>query len=159
MIHFIAAMDSKRGIATDAGIPWQGQVPGDVAQFRAKTLHSNLLMGSGWYAEQKLPLPDRRNFVATSNPQPLREGFERVSDARTFLQQFDGDMWVGGGAGLFASTLDLADQLHLTHLEGDWHCTKFFPEFMDQFQLVEKSEPMTENDITYYFARYSRLPN
>lgn len=149
-------MDSKRGIATDTGIPWQGQVPGDVAQFRAKTIHSNVLMGSGWYAEQLQPLPMRRNFVATSNPQPLRAGFERVSDAREFLQQFDGDVWVGGGAGLFANTLDLADQLHLTHLDGDWHCTKFFPEFEDRFTLIEKSEPITENDVTYYFATYSK---
>ncbi len=157
MIRFIAALDSKRGIANDHGIPWQGKVPTDVAQFRAKTIHSNVLMGYGWYKEQKEPLPDRRNFVATSNPEPLRSGFERVTDARTFLQDFSGDIWVGGGAALFESTLDLADELHLTHLDGDFDCTKFFPEFEDKFTLVEKSEPITENGITYHFARYQRI--
>lgn len=157
MIRFIAALDSKRGIANEHGIPWQGKIPADVAQFRAKTINSNVLMGYGWYKEQQQPLPDRRNFVATSNPEPLRPGFELVTDARAFLREFHEDIWVGGGAALFESTLDLADELHLTHLDGDFKCTKFFPDFEDKYVLVEKSKPITENSISYYFATYRRI--
>ena len=156
MIKFIAALDEKRGIANDHGIPWQGKVPSDVAQFRQKTLHGNVMMGYGWYVEQKLPLPDRRNLVATTNPEPLRPGFERVTDARAFLQQAKEDIWVGGGAALFASTLDLADELYLTQLQGDFHCTKFFPEFQDRFNLQEESQPITENGITYTFQLWRK---
>ncbi len=156
MIKAIAAIDSKQGLANDHGIPWQGKVPTDVAQFRAKTLHGNVMMGYGWYVEQKQPLPDRRNIVAYDKQETLRPGFEHVKDAREFLKSFKEDIWVGGGAALFASTLDLIDELYLTQLQGDWQCTKFFPDFKDRFSKVSESEPLTENDITFTFQVWKR---
>jgi len=156
MIRFIAAIDSKQGIADDNGIPWQGKIPGDVAQFRSKTIHGAVMMGAGWYKEQIKPLPERRNLVATNSPKPLRPGFEKVTDATKFLQDTTDDVWVGGGAGLFASTLGLADELYLTQLDQDFHCTKFFPEFKDEFVLESESEPVTENGIKYTFQKWKR---
>lgn len=143
-------------MADDHGIPWHGKIPTDVARFRQKTLHGIVMMGYGWYKERHKPLPERRNLVATTDPSPLIPGFERVNDARAYLQQTKEDIWVGGGAILFTNTLDLADELYLTHLDGDFHCTKFFPEYEDKFELVEKNHPITENGITYYFATYRR---
>ncbi len=159
MIRFIAAIDSKRGIANEHGIPWQGKIPGDVAQFRAKTEGGAVMMGYGWYVEQQQPLPNRRNLVATTKPEQLRAGFELVADARKFLQEFDGDVWVGGGAGLFASTLDLADELYITQLQGEFGCTKFFPEFQGKFELKSESDPILENSITYTFQVWRRKPS
>lgn len=151
MIRFIAAVDEKLGLADEHGIPWQGKLPTDVAYFRSKTLHGNVMMGAGWYKEQEKPLPDRRNFVATSSIEPLRPGFERVSDAREFLKSFTEDIWVGGGAALFTSTLDLANELYLTRIDADFHCTKFFPAFEDKFELAKRSEDHEENGITFRF--------
>ena len=134
MIRFIAALDNKRGLANEHGIPWQGKTPTDVAHFREKTLNGNVMMGYGWYVEQKQPLPDRRNLVATPElKEPLRPGFEHVPDATAFLKNAKEDVWVGGGAALFASTIDLAHELHLTLLEADFNCTKFFPEYEQAF--------------------------
>ncbi len=154
MIRFIAAIDSKKGLADDHGIPWQGKIPGDVAQFRNKTIHGVVMMGAGWYKEQIKPLPERCNIVATSSSEELRPGFEKVTDAHTFLENTKEDIWVGGGAGLFASTLDLADELHLTRINKDFKCTKFFPEFEDKFKLKFESKPTTENNITYHFETW-----
>ncbi|HMS50343.1 MAG TPA: dihydrofolate reductase [Candidatus Saccharibacteria bacterium] len=156
MIRFIAALDNKRGIADEHGIPWQGKIPTDVAHFRKSTIHGIVMMGYGWYVEQKLPLPERRNLVATTNSEELRAGFERVTDARTFLQETKEDVWVGGGAGLFASTIDLADELVLTLIEADFRCTKFFPPYEDAFELVESSAVIVESGISYRFTRWSR---
>ena len=156
MIRFIAALDSKNGIADEHGIPWQGKIPGDVAYFREKTIHGSVMMGGGWYKEQQKPLPERRNIVATSNPEKLRPGFEKAEDARKFLQNFKGDIWVGGGAGLFASTLDLADELYLTRIDKDFQCTKFFPDFEEKFSLKSDSKPVTENGITYKFQVWKK---
>lgn len=151
MIKFIAAIDQNLGLADDHGIPWQGKIPSDVKQFREKTEGHALMMGYGWYKEQEKPLPNRRNIVATSKPEKLRPGFELCTDARKFLQEAGEEIWVGGGAGLFASTLDLADELYITQLQANFACTKFFPQFKDKFVLKEESEPITENDITYTF--------
>lgn len=156
MIRAIAALDSRQGIANDHGIPWQGRIPTDVKYFRDQTLNSAVMMGYGWYVEQKLPLPNRRNLVAIDFPEDLREGFERVDDARDFLQKADFDIWVGGGAGLFASTLDLIDELYITQLDQEFECTKFFPEYKTTFKLVSESDSVTEDGITYTFQIWQR---
>ncbi len=154
MIRFIAALDSKKGLADNNGIPWQGKIPGDVAQFRDKTIGGAVMMGAGWYKEQIKPLPNRRNLVATNTTEELRDGFEKITDARKFLGETKDDIWVGGGAGLFASTLDLADELYLTRIDKDFGCTKFFPNFEDKFTLKSESPPITENNITYHFQTW-----
>lgn len=157
MIRFIAAVDAKLGIADGNGIPWQGQIPSDVAYFRSKTLGGIVMMGAGWYKEQLRPLADRRNLVATSAPGKLRPGFEKIMDAREYLKHVNEDVWVGGGAGLFAATIDLADELYLTRLSGNFHCTKFFPAFKQDFERIDTSEPITENGITFHYEVWYRL--
>jgi dihydrofolate reductase len=158
MIRFIAATDEKRGLANDEGIPWQGKVPSDVRYYHEKLKRGLILLGYGTYVELSKPMDNRLNYVATTNNEALREGFEPVGDARVFLQQAKEDVWCLGGAGLFATTIDLADELYLTQLEGDYGCTKFFPEYEKDFELASKSEPITENGITYRFTVWKRLP-
>jgi|SRR5665213_417182 len=151
MIRFIAAIDSKLGMANDQGIPWQGKVPSDVAYFRDKTVGSVVLMGYGTYKEFSSPLPERTNVVASSKDVSLSPGFQLTNDARQFLLSATGDIWVIGGPGLFAQTLDLVNELYLTRIEGDFGCTKFFPEFIDMFEEVSSTEPITENGISLHF--------
>ena len=64
MIRLIAAIDSRRGIATDSGIPWR--LPGDTAYFHDKTATGLILMGWATYNEFAAPLHDRENFVLTA---------------------------------------------------------------------------------------------
>lgn len=157
MIRFIAALDDKRGIANDHGIPWQGKVPGDIRYYHDKIKNGTLLMGYGLYKELSKPYPGGVNYVAMRNKDiSLKSGFEKVDDARAFLKAQTEDVWNLGGALLFESTLDLADELYLTQLEGDFGCTKFFPEYKNDFFLKSHSEPLTENGITYYFEVWKR---
>lgn len=156
MIRFIAAIDKNRGIADDGGIPWQGKLPTDVAYFRDKTLNGVVMMGQGWYEEQEKPLPQRRNLVASRHLERVRPGFELITDAREFLQTTTDDIWVGGGAGLFEATLDLADELYLTLIDEDFHCSKFFPEYEHKFACVERSPVQSENGIHFCFTVWRR---
>ena len=158
MTRFIVAIDKNRGLADNHGIPWQGKIPGDVEYFRKMTEGFSILMGKGTYNEFKVPLPNRRNFVATSSPESLRKGFQSVSDPRSFLRQSREDVWVIGGAKLFKSTIDLTDELYITQIDGDWHCTKFFPEFKDKFKLKSETTKQTENGVAYCFTIWKRLP-
>lgn len=157
MIRMIAAVDSKLGIANDHGIPWQGKVPTDVKYYETKIRNGIKLMGYGLYKELTKPMPEGVNYVAILDKQEkLKPGFEPVYDAREFLKNTKGDIWNLGGALLFASTLDLADELYLTRLDHDFKCTKFFPEFEKDFKLAEQSEPVTENGITLKFEKWVR---
>ena len=157
MIRFIAAIDEKQGIANEQGIPWQGKIPGDVKYYRERIRNDIKLMGYGVYVELTHPYPVGTNYVATTQKDAqLKEGFEPVPDAVEFLKNTKDDVWDLGGAQLFASTIDLAEELYITQLEGDFKCTKFFPPYKDQFTLAHSEQPITENGVTYRFQIWKR---
>ncbi|HUC87572.1 MAG TPA: dihydrofolate reductase [Candidatus Binatia bacterium] len=156
MIRFIAALDSKNGIADDHGIPWRGKLPSDVHYYRDKLETGTILMGYGVYNELSEPYPGGINYVATTKSEPLRQGFTPVPDARGFLQSSTGDIWDIGGAGLYSSTIDLADELYLTRIDHDFLCTKFFPEYRDSFSLKSKSEVFEENGLSFWFEVWQK---
>lgn len=155
MIRCIAAIDEKRGIADGEGIPWD--LPNDRKFFVHETEAGLILMGMGTYREFDKPMHGRTNYVATSSTEPLKLGFVAVPDAATFLKEHRGELINNiGGAGLFTSTLELADELILTNIQADFHCTKFFPAYKHLFELAEHSEPITENGVTYRFETWRR---
>ena len=157
MIRFIAAVDSKLGIADEHGIPWHRRLPTDIRYYEDKIRNDIKLMGFGLYKELSHPIAEGVNYVATTDKNlSLRPGFEPVYDAREFLTNTKGDIWNLGGALLFGSTLDLADELYITRLDQDFHCTKFFPAFENRFERVSKTEPQTENGITFHFEVWKR---
>ena len=156
MIRFIAAIDSKRGVADDHGIPWQGKLPTDVRYYHEKIRGSLTLMGYGMYKELSRPLVNKTNHVASKQNTKLKEGFVLVEDAEAFLKNANSDVWVLGGAALFTSTLHLADELYITQINADFSCTKFFPQYKSEFHKIEDGEPQTENGINFRFQIWSR---
>lgn len=154
MIRAIAAIDDKRGLADDQGIPWD--LPSDRRYVREKTRGANMLMGYNTYLEFTKPLPERHWYVVTDGQEPLRDGFEPVTDLDRFMASPPENLWLFGGAGVFAQTIDYADELYLTRVRGDFGCTKFFPEFEDKFVLAEQSPPTEENGITFHYEIWKR---
>jgi dihydrofolate reductase len=140
MIRAIAAFDDRRGLATDTGIPWH--IPADVEHFRTMTASSRVLMGYATYLEFESPMAGRTNHVATRRNSELRDGFIAVGDLRSFLSDnLDDDLWVIGGATVYAETLGAVQELALTRIAGDFGCTKFFPTFEAMFQLITDEVP------------------
>jgi dihydrofolate reductase len=156
MIRAIAALDSRLGLSTDIGIPWH--VPADVEHFRSTVASSAVLMGYGTYREFANPMPDSTNYVATRRGSVLRDGFVVVDDVESLLtDQLTGDLWVIGGAVLYASTLPLVHELALTRVDGDFHCTKFFPQFEGVFELVtDQAVPPSEGVPDIRFQTWQR---
>ena len=158
MLRLIAAMDAKRGIADEDGIPWQGKIPLDTTRFHDLTLTGIIVMGYGTYEEYDKPLHGRDNFVVSHRDGvELRPGFVLVSNAEEFIAEHEGDVvWLIGGAALFAQTLSRADQLFLTRVGGDYHCTKFFPTFSDAFESQSEADPHVESGVTFHFEIWQR---
>ncbi len=146
MIRAIAAIDDRCGLSNDDGIPWH--VPADVEHFRSAVAGHDVLMGRSTYEEFERPLPDCINYVATRRSSELRHGFVAVADPGSFLSQGVGaDLWIIGGAGIYATTLPAVEELHLTRVEGDFGCTKFFPPFESDFSPVS-DDPFPPADGT-----------
>lgn len=159
MIRLIAAVDRNLGIGKNGGQPWK--IPDDESYFAdcTKSHGGCILTGSVTFKTFKQPLPDRTNYVLTSHEEPL-QGAELVHDLATFLESFsDKDLWVIGGANVFQEVMDLdkADELYLTHIDADFDCDRFFPEFKDKFKLLESSEVQEQNGFQFSFAKYARV--
>jgi dihydrofolate reductase len=156
MIRLIAAMDSRRGIATDSGIPWK--LPGDTAYFHDKTTTGLILMGWATYNEFAAPLHERDSFVLTAGPGSLRPGFRAIGSLDQLVTEHpDEDVWVIGGAAVYAETITEADELLLTQVAGDFHCTKFFPPYQTDFQVATQSDDHQDGGTHYRFETWRRI--
>ena len=155
MIRLIAAIDSRRGVATDSGIPWN--LPGDSAYFRNKTATGDILMGRATYNEFAAPLHERENFVLTSHPGLLRTGFRAIGSLDQLVAESpDEDIWVIGGAAVYAETIAEADELLLTQVFGDFDCTKFFPPYRTEFRLATQGDDRQDGETRYRFETWQR---
>lgn len=158
MVRAIVAIDEKRGIANDQTIPWLGKIPSDTAYYRDKVRGGIVVMGYRLYQEISGPYPESDNYVATNNANvQLRSGFTVVTDVRNLMMSANEDVWNLGGAVLYESTLDLAGELYITQLEGDFGCTKFFPKYKDSYQIASEFAPITENGITFSFQVWRKI--
>jgi dihydrofolate reductase len=160
MIRHIVALDQKHGMAKDGAMPpWH--LRQDEAYFTEQTLRdgANVLMGKKTYIEalKYHPLKDRIDYIVTRDPTPI-PGAEVINDLATFMADWPKDkvLWVIGGSEIFAQTLDIANELYITEIEGDFGCDRFYPDYLGQFTLVSRSTPVTEHDIRYTFCIYYR---
>jgi dihydrofolate reductase len=154
MIRIIVAIDQKRGIAKDGVQPWD--LPDDVAYFNAQTKSqsANILVGRTTFSLFDEPLVGRTNYVLTRQNTPIA-GATTVHDLEGFLQDID-DVWVIGGAAIYEQvmTKGLADELYITHIEADFGCDAFFPEYDQTYVLRERSETHKQNGVEFSYAVY-----
>lgn len=116
MIRGIVAIDEKRGMAGDHGIPWD--IPGDKKYFVDSLQSGLVLMGYNTYLEVKRPFGGHTNYVATTKKEELRNGFVSVTNVSDFLSSAKDDVWNIGGVNLLASTIQLLDKLYYYSTRG-----------------------------------------
>lgn len=158
MIRLIAAIDEKRGIAKDGYQPWH--IPADEQYFKDQTCKfgARILMGRKTFEVMKHPLPARTNFVLSHNHQG-ESGIVSLTDLGAFLRSLADDIWIIGGAAVYEQTIAQADFLYLTLIESNFGCDQFFPDYEDEFELVDQSPTQYEAGLSYKYAIYRRRKN
>jgi len=156
MIRLIVAVDQRMGIAKDGVQPWK--LPTDEAYFNTMTKQYGavVVMGRTTHEVISRPLPDRKNYVLTSHPEAVKPPAIANNNLSTVLSQLD-DVWIIGGAKLYAATIDQADELYITRIDTDYDCNTFFPAIPDKFKLTWQDKPQQENGDTFWYERYDRL--
>jgi dihydrofolate reductase len=125
-LNLIVATERHNGIGINNALPWR--LPEDLAFFKRTTTGHPILMGRKTFESIGRPLPNRRNIVITRNPDWQHEGVDTASS----LQQAadlagDGEVFVIGGAQIYADALPLASRLIVTEIDADFACDAFFP--------------------------------
>ncbi len=158
MIRLIAAVDRRRGLAKHGYEPWY--IPNDGEYFNEQTkLYGGRVLVGGVTFRNDLnskPLAERTTYVVTREMQP-NSGVEIVHNTTDWLKQQNGqDVWVIGGETIFSQVIaaGLADELYLTHIDADFNCDQFFPDYEKAFSPISHGDEQEQNGFHYRFARY-----
>jgi dihydrofolate reductase len=160
MIRVLAALDRKRGIAKHGYQPWY--IADDEAYFAklSKAYGGNVLVGGITFrnALKSKPLAGRTTYLLTKNQQSIN-GVHLVHDLDAWLGTANNqDIWVIGGASVYEQIMakNLADELYLTHIDADFNCDQFFPDYESKFHVHSHSEPKEQNGFRYIFSVYTK---
>lgn len=160
MKHFkaIAAMAENRVIGSGNRIPWH--LPEDFQWFKKMTTGQTIVMGRRTFESIGRPLPNRRTIVI-SRSGFAHPGVETLPGWKEIdLARYPGEVFICGGAQLYAQTLDVCSDLYLTHVRGTPEGDAFFPEFERDFEVVAELSQNARFTIVHYRNRRldPRLP-
>lgn len=154
MIHLIAAVARNGVIGEHGGIPWH--LPADLRHFQEITMGHTVIMGRRTYESIGRPLPGRQNIVVSSRLQQaagcavarsLQEGLALANRQEIFII---------GGARLYAEALPLAEQLDLTLVELAPSGDTWFP-VVDWSQFAEIARQRQDGTPAYQYVTYRRV--
>jgi len=127
----IAAMSENRVIGNGLEIPWY--LPEDFKWFKQTTVGQVVVMGRTTFESIGRPLPNRTTIVLS------RSGFQWPG-VRTVASldgidtdAYDADVFICGGAQIYALALHDCSDLYLTHVKRVVEGDVFFPPFEHLF--------------------------
>ena len=152
-VTLVAAVADNGVIGAAGAIPWR--LPEDFAHFKALTLGHVLVMGRATYESIGRPLPGRTTIVLTRDPDWHAEGVLVAGDLDEALArgaEIDPEVFVVGGAAVYAAALPVADaqvlsEVHLSP-EGDTR----YPDF-DRAAWAETRRDRREGFDIVWLAR------
>lgn len=126
-VTLILARAHNGVIGARGGLPWH--LPEDLAFFKRTTMGHPIVMGRKTWESIGRPLPGRRSVVVTRDRSYAAAGAEIVHSVEEAIACCDGidEIFVIGGAQLYADALPRADRLLLTEIHADFDGDTFLP--------------------------------
>ena len=155
MLAIIAAYDRNRAIGRDGRMAWH--IPGEQRRFRELTTGAAVIMGRRTWEEIGRPLPNRRNIVLSG-----RQGFSALGClvARSLEEAIalagELDIFISGGAAVYAQALPLAERLYLTEIDAAYPADTFFPAF-DESLYIRHLDERVPSPVPYSCYTYIRI--
>ena len=161
VIGLIWAEAANRVIGCDGTLPWH--LPEDLKLFKQVTMGATVVMGrTTWESlpASVRPLPGRRNIVLSRDPAYDAPGAEVRTSLDDALDRADGDIWVIGGASVYAQALPRAERVVRTrvHLQvdGDAHAPELGPDWTLVARDPESGLHSSSSGIGYCVATLVR---
>jgi dihydrofolate reductase len=155
-VVLVAATAEDGCIGRHGRLPWR--IPADLKRFRRLTLGTTVLMGrKTWDSLPRRPLEGRRNVVLSRSAGKV-EGASVVrsmEDAATLASESgDRELFVVGGAQVYALALPYADRVEMTRVhalypDGD----AFLPDLGDGWISSDARREDGEPPVTYVTLR------
>ncbi len=159
-IGLIYARARNGVIGKDGVMPWH--LPEDLAHFKRATLNHPVIMGRKTWDSlppRFRPLPGRTNIVITRQADWLADGASRAASLQEALQQCAsaGQVWIIGGAQIYAQALPLAHEVMVTEIDADFEGDAHAPTLDASWQAVARDELTAANGLHLSFVTYRKI--
>ena len=158
MINIIAAVAKNRAIGFENKLIYW--LPNDLKRFKALTTGHTIIMGRNTFLSlPKGALPNRRNIVLsrTQKDFPGCDTYASLKEALAHCTPEE-DIYIIGGASVYAEALPLANRLCLTEVhDTPAEADAFFPKFdRNEWEVAfcEKHEPDEKHAQSFDFVDY-----
>jgi dihydrofolate reductase len=151
-VNLIFARARNDVIGKDNTLPWH--LPEDLVHFKQTTLGQPVVMGRKTWESlppKFRPLPGRTNIVVTRQHDWHAEGAVVTHSIEEAVQHCgaDAQVWVIGGAEVYAQAMPLAAQAVITEIDADFEGDAFAPTFDSSWQETTRTCHVAANGLTY----------
>ena len=158
-ITLIAAMDCQGGIGKNGTLAWH--IPEDLKHFKEYTEGKICVMGrKTWDSLPVKPLPNRENWVLASKDTPNLFGrgvslmaLSASSIVGAALDEQIDELCIIGGASIYEQFMPYATNMVLTHIDIEYSCDTFFPEFNKDDWTLTGGKQLTADALVRYWER------
>lgn len=147
---------ARNGVIGRGGaVPWR--LSDELRWFKQTTTGHTVLMGRKTFDSLGRPLPNRRNVIVTHGAPIGLEGVTTLRDLSNFdpssLAAPGTDVFVIGGAQIYAQLLPHCAELILTVLPDDVEGDAVFPKFEPMFEFCETLLVHPHFEVRRYVSR------
>lgn len=158
-IKLIYARASNGVIGQDNAMPWH--LPEDLAHFKQLTQGHPVVMGRKTWDSlppRFRPLPGRRNVVITRQPGWHAEGALIATSLEAALQLCAdaAEIWVIGGAQIFALAEPLASHIEVTEIDQAFDGDTFAPALGAHWHEAARERHVSSQGLPFSFVSYQR---
>lgn len=163
-IQIIYARAANGVIGKDNAMPWH--LPEDMVHFKELTRGCAVIMGRKTWDSLPVrfrPLPGRTNIVVTRQtdwqPDTPSDSVVRAASLEEALkvgQQRSADVWIMGGAQIYAQALPLANAVEVTEIDQHYEGDAYAPVLGTEWKEVRRSTHTSVNGLNYHFVRFER---
>ena len=139
MIILIAAIANNNELGKNNEIIWH--LPDDFKRFKQLTTGHHIIMGRKTFESFPKPLPNRTHIVISRQKNYAPAGCIVVGNLEAALEKCpkDQNVFIIGGAQIYALALPICDKLELTKIDGSFEADAYFPDINnDKWQLVNE---------------------
>ena len=156
-LHLIFARARNGVIGNKGALPWH--LPEDMAHLKRTTMGCPVIMGRKTWDSLPAkfrPLPGRLNVVVTRQNDWHADGAVRadsLAQAAALCPQ-DAEVWVLGGAEIYAQALPLASTAVVTEIDADFDGDAYAPQFGPQWTKTAGLPQVSSTGLKFSFATY-----
>jgi len=158
-ICLVYARAANGVIGKDGAMPWH--LPEDLAHFKRLTQGWPVIMGRKTWDSlppRFRPLPGRANIVITRQSDWRAAGAQTAASLADALAQCgpSAEVWVIGGAQIYAQALPLAERIEVTEIDRDFDGDAFAPALGEEWRETARETHVAKSGMPFSFVTFEK---